>query len=170
LGYNGLIAINVSGIQLEDSDFISQVQKVMEFAEVSPEKIELEVTESVIISDPKGSIARLNTLRDMHFNIAMDDFGTGYSSLSDLKKLPVTTLKIDKSFVDDLPDGEDDQAITSAIISLASAMKMITLAEGIETEAQMTYLAQNGCAFGQGYWFSKPKPLAEITDWLVSRV
>ncbi len=170
LGYDGRIAVNVSGIQLEDSDFISQVQKVMELAEVSPEKIELEVTESVIISDPKGSIARLNTLRAMQFNIALDDFGTGYSSLSDLKKLPVTKLKIDKSFVDDLPDGEDDQAISTAIISLAKAMKMSTLAEGIETEAQMTYLAQNGCGFGQGYWFSKPKPLAEIMAWLASRI
>lgn len=170
LGYEGRIAVNVSGIQLEDSDFISQVQKVMEFAEVSPEKIEIEVTESVIVSDPKGSIARLNTLRDMNFNIAMDDFGTGYSSLGDLKKLPITKLKIDKSFVDDLPDGEDDQAISTAIISLAKAMKMSTIAEGIETEAQMTYLAKNGCAYGQGYWFSKPKPLAEIMDWLASRI
>ncbi len=170
LGYDGRIAINVSAIQLEDSDFISQIQKVMEFTEVSPEKIEIEVTESVIVSDPKGSIARLNTLRAMHFNIAMDDFGTGYSSLSDLKKLPLTKLKIDKSFVDDLPDGEDDQAISTAIISLAKAMKMSTLAEGIETEAQMAYLAENGCIFGQGYWFSKPKPLAEIMDWMASRI
>lgn len=170
MGYDGRIAVNVSGIQLEDSDFISQVQKVIESAEVSPKKIELEVTESVIISDPKGSIARLNILRGMEFNIALDDFGTGYSSLSDLKKLPVNKLKIDKSFVDDLPDGEDDQAISTAIISLAKAMKMSTIAEGIETEAQMTYLAQNGCRYGQGYWFSKPKPLAEIMDWLSSRI
>jgi diguanylate cyclase (GGDEF)-like protein/PAS domain S-box-containing protein len=170
LGYDGRIAVNVSGTQLEDSDFISQVQKVMELSEVSPKKIELEVTESVITNDPKGSIARLNALRAMLFNIAMDDFGTGYSSLSDLKKLPVTKLKIDKSFVDYLPDGEDDQAISTAIISLAKAMKMSTLAEGIETEAQMTYLAQNGCEYGQGFWFSKPKPLAEIMDWLASRI
>ncbi len=170
MGYDGRIAVNVSGIQLEDSDFISQVQKVIESAEVSPKKIELEVTESVIISDPKGSIARLNILRGMEFNIALDDFGTGYSSLSDLKKLPVNKLKIDKSFVDDLPDGEDDQAISTAIISLAKAMKMSTIAEGIETEAQMTYLAKNGCRYGQGYWFSKPKPLAEIMDWLSSRI
>jgi sensor c-di-GMP phosphodiesterase-like protein len=106
----------------------------------------------------------------MEFNIALDDFGTGYSSLSDLKKLPVNKLKIDKSFVDDLPDGEDDQAISTAIISLAKAMKMSTIAEGIETEAQMTYLAKNGCRYGQGYWFSKPKPLAEIMDWLSSRI
>ncbi|HHT00566.1 MAG TPA: EAL domain-containing protein, partial [Thiomicrospira sp.] len=134
--------------------------------QINANKIELEITESVVISNPKYTITLLNKLRDIGFAIALDDFGTGYSSLSDLKQLPVSKLKIDKSFVDDLPDGENDKVITQSIISLSNAMNMEALAEGIETQGQMDFLIQNGCGLGQGYLFSKPLPLKHLIDWL----
>lgn len=164
--FQGKMAINVSVLQLEQSHFIDAIKETLAKYQINANKIELEITESVVISNPKYTITLLNKLRDIGFAIALDDFGTGYSSLSDLKQLPVSKLKIDKSFVDDLPDGENDKVITQPIISLSNAMNMEALAEGIETQGQMDFLIQNGCGLGQGYLFSKPLPLKHLIDWL----
>lgn len=164
--FQGKMAINVSVLQLEQSHFIDAIKETLAKYQINANKIELEITESVVISNPKYTITLLNKLRDIGFAIALDDFGKGYSSLSDLKQLPVSKLKIDKSFVDDLPDGENDKVITQPIISLSNAMNMEALAEGIETQGQMDFLIQNGCGLGQGYLFSKPLPLKHLIDWL----
>ena len=167
--FYGSIAVNVSGVQLEQSQFFSRVETIFNQLDtgITPKDIELEITESAIMNNPVRWISLLAELRFMGFKISIDDFGTGYSSLSYLKKLPVNQLKIDKSFVDDLTYDEDDKAIVSAVISLATAMKMGCVAEGIETSAQLKMLTDMGCELGQGYLFSKPLPVNEIIAWLV---
>lgn len=165
-GFFGSIAVNVSGIQLENDDFIQTVEAVFEQYEITPKEIELEITESAIMNNPMRWINLLAQLRFMGFKISIDDFGTGYSSLSYLKKLPVNQVKIDKSFVDDLTFDEDDRLIIDAITSLAQAMKLGCVAEGIETQAQLNALLEMGCEQGQGYLFSRPLPLQDIKTWL----
>jgi EAL domain-containing protein (putative c-di-GMP-specific phosphodiesterase class I) len=107
-------------------------------------------------------IAQLNRLRDIGIKIAIDDFGTGYASLAYLKKLPVDKIKVDRSFVKDIPDDQDDLAITKAIISMGKALDLTVIAEGIETTAQNTILMKAGCTLGQGFWFSKPRNAEQI--------
>lgn len=165
--FYGTVAVNVSGVQLERGDFLKTVEKIFSEIDVSPKDIELEITESAIMNNPIRWINLLSELRFLGFKIAIDDFGTGYSSLNCLKKLPVNQLKIDKSFVDDLIFDEDASLIVSAIVSLASAMKMGCIAEGIETEPQLNRLIELGCEQGQGYLFSRPLPLEQIKTWLL---
>lgn len=167
VNFYGTVAVNVSGIQLEKSDFLKSVKKIFSEVDVSPKEIELEITESAIMNNPIRWISLLSELRFLGFKISIDDFGTGYSSLNCLKKLPVNQLKIDKSFVDDLIFDEDANLIVSAVVSLASAMKMGCIAEGIEAESQLHKLIEIGCEQGQGYLFSKPLPLDEIKTWLL---
>ena len=166
IGFFGTIAVNVSGVQLEDGHFVKVVEKIFAQSEITPQDIELEITESAIMNNPVRWINLLAELQFMGFKISIDDFGTGYSSLSYLKKLPVNQLKIDKSFVDDLAFNEDDGVIISAVVSLAAAMKMGCVAEGIETQTQRDMLVEMGCEQGQGYLFSKPLPMHEIKAWL----
>ncbi|MBN2865388.1 MAG: EAL domain-containing protein [Thiotrichales bacterium] len=165
--FYGTIAVNVSGVQLENGEFIKTVEAIFDQLEITPQDIELEITESAIMNNPMRWINLLAQLRFMGFKISIDDFGTGYSSLSYLKKLPVNQLKIDKSFVDDLTFDEEDSVIVSAVISLASAMHMGCVAEGIETQAQLAKLIEMGCEQGQGYLFSKPLPVQEVKAWLL---
>jgi len=165
-GFFGTIAVNVSGVQLENSGFLQTVEQIFEQPDITPKDIELEITESAIMNNPMRWTNLLAQLQFMGFKISIDDFGTGYSSLNYLKKLPVNQLKIDKSFVDDLTFDEDDRVIISAVISLAAAMKMSCVAEGIETQAQLNKLVEMGCEQGQGYLFSQPLPLKEIKTWL----
>ncbi|HHT00233.1 MAG TPA: EAL domain-containing protein, partial [Thiomicrospira sp.] len=166
--FNGAVSVNVSGVQLEQSDFLDTVKSIFDQQPIHAQHIELEITESAIMNNPNRWITLLNALQDMQFKIAIDDFGTGYSSLSYLKKLPVNQLKIDKAFIDDIPSDEDDNAITASIVSLAKAMKLETVAEGIETVEQLEFLTQLGCKQGQGYLFSRPLPLDEMVVWLDS--
>lgn len=165
--FYGTIAVNVSGVQLEKGDFAAAAKKIMQQTGVNPKEIELEITETAIMNNPVRWISLLSELKALGFKISIDDFGTGYSSLSYLKKLPVNKLKIDKTFIDDLTFDEDDHVIVSAIVSLAGAMNMVCLAEGIETESQLNKLIEIGCEQGQGYLFSKPLPLHNIAVWLV---
>ena len=154
--FNGRIAINISAIQLEEEDFISSIEQICEEEGVSPSHIELEITESYIMSNPEKSIHLLNNLQKLGFSISIDDFGTGYSSLSYIKKLPVNKLKIDRSFVKDLPHDNEDKAISRVIISLAKNLDLEVLAEGVETREQKEFLQENWCDSAQGYLFSKP--------------
>ncbi|MEA1989695.1 MAG: EAL domain-containing protein [Pseudomonadota bacterium] len=167
-GFKGSVAVNVSGVQLEQSDFLETIQSIFEQQPIHPQEVELEITESAIMNNPNRWIRLLKALQEMQFKISIDDFGTGYSSLSYLKKLPVNQLKIDKSFIDDVPHDEDDNAITSSIVSLAQAMKLETVAEGIETVEQLEFLTELGCHQAQGYLFSRPLPLDEMVVWLES--
>ncbi|MEA3404377.1 MAG: EAL domain-containing protein [Pseudomonadota bacterium] len=167
-GFKGSVAVNVSGVQLEQSDFLETIQSLFDQQPIHPQEIELEITESSIMNNPNRWIGLLTVLQEMQFKISIDDFGTGYSSLSSLKKLPVNQLKIDKSFIDDIPHDEDDNAITTSIVSLAQAMKLETVAEGIETVEQLQFLTELGCNQAQGYLFSRPLPLDEMVVWLES--
>lgn len=168
-GFTGRVSINVSGIQIEFSDFFNFLTQSIQKTKVDPSKIEVEITESVIMSDPKSWIEILNSIKSLGMQIAIDDFGTGYSSLSYLRKLPIDKLKIDMSFVRDIPYEEDACAIANSIINLSDNMRMITLAEGIETKEQEEYLKQNNCEEGQGYLYAKPMNLSDTIAWLKNR-
>jgi len=150
------IAINVSTIQMRNSEFIDHIGKIAQQTGLSPHEIEIELTESYIIEDIQKNIQKLHTLRGHGYQIAIDDFGTGYSSFSYLKQLPITTLKIDKSFVDDICTDQRDKNIVDTIITLAKNLSFTTVAEGIENITQEELLENMGCEIAQGYLFSKP--------------
>ena len=128
--------------------------------------LELELTESLIMHDVEKTIFTLNRVHEMGVKLSIDDFGTGYSSLSYLKRFPISTLKIDQSFVRDLERNPDDAAIVAAVISLGHSLKMRVIAEGVETEAQLDYLRQAGCDEMQGYLFSRPVSASEIESMI----
>ena len=150
------ISVNVSSVQFKQSNLISKVKRALSDSKLPPELLELELTESAIMSDVEDNIIRLQDLKDMGVTIAVDDFGTGYSSLSYLKKFPIDTLKIDRSFIDDIADNENDEAIVKAIMALAESMNLNVVAEGIESIEQLRILHTFKCALIQGYYFSEP--------------
>ncbi|MDK9719904.1 MAG: EAL domain-containing protein [Rhodospirillales bacterium] len=162
----GSIAVNLSARQLQHLNLMEAIEKALKTANGVPSSIEIELTESVVMSHPVEAIAILSELRGKGFSIAVDDFGTGYSSLSYLKRLPISALKIDRSFVMDLPGDPEDSAIARTIIDLARSLEMETVAEGIETAEQAEYLRNLGCLKAQGFYFAKPMPASEFEAWL----
>ena len=164
------VSVNVSGIQIEYSDFLVTLKDIIEETKIHPSALEMEVTESFIMNDPERWIALLQSMRLLGVSIAIDDFGTGHSSLSYLRKLPIDKLKVDMSFIKDIPHQEDACSIVNSIIDLAHNMKMSTLAEGIETQEQASYLAANQCEQGQGYLYAKPMNLRDFREWLKQRI
>lgn len=159
-GFTGMMSVNVSPVQLKKKGFMDDFLDILRKYEVNPQNIELEITEGVFIDNPEEIIALLTSIRSMGIGIALDDFGTGYSSLNYLQKLPLTVLKIDKSFVQNLVDANSvEHSITESIISLVNKMGLETVAEGIETPLQFSYLKDMRCDFIQGYLFSKPLSL-----------
>ncbi len=162
-GFNpGVMAMNLAAKQLQQKDFIDYLDKLIAETGCKPEWIELEVTESQIMIHPEEAIQILSRLSDIGVRLAVDDFGTGYSSLSYLKKFPINKIKIDRTFVQDLPHDEEDAAITKAIVALARNLNLSILAEGVETPEQQAFLIENGCAHIQGYLYSKPLPTDEM--------
>ena len=168
LGFKGRVSVNVSGIQLEHDDFVNTLEHVLAQTGINPDALELEITESVFMKDALRWIAILDNIRALGVKIAIDDFGTGYSSLSYLRRLPVDKLKIDISFVRDLPEHKDARAIAKAIIVLAKSMQMTTLAEGIETPEQAEFLIQEGCSEGQGFYYQKGMNFSTLNTWLIA--
>ncbi len=160
------IAINISTIQFRQKDFITHLNALSFKTGLHPTQIELEVTESYVMEDIERNIANLQTLRENGYKIAIDDFGTGYSSFGYLKKLPITTLKIDKSFVDDICTETKDKNIVQTIITLADNLDFETVAEGIEEEEQERLLLKMGCRTGQGYYFSRPLKPEDLIRFL----
>jgi diguanylate cyclase (GGDEF)-like protein len=152
------IAVNVSPLQLRHRGFVDQVRKAVALDPLAAAGLELEITESLIMEDVNRNIISLNEIRALGVTIAIDDFGTGFSSLSYLAKLPVDTLKIDRSFVVDMTVGPEGLALVSTIISLAHALKLKVVAEGVETEEQARLLRLLNCDEMQGYLFSRPVP------------
>ena len=162
----GRMAINLSGKQLQQDDLYDVVVAVLEKTRCRPEWIELEVTEGFVMKDLSRSIAIMKRLRDLGIEMAIDDFGTGYSSMAYLKKLPIDTLKIDQSFIRELPENSEDAAIVRTIIALARGLNLKLIAEGVETEAQQRFLLAEGCLHHQGYYYARPLPLSEAEKLL----
>ncbi|MBU1777933.1 MAG: EAL domain-containing protein, partial [Gammaproteobacteria bacterium] len=156
------IAVNVSSRQFRQADFVGQVQGVLARSGVDPACLKLELTESLVLEDVDESIAKMNAIKQLGVHFSMDDFGTGYSSLSYLAQLPIAQLKIDRSFICNLPGKSNDELITRTIISMANGLAMHVIAEGVETEAQREFLAAHGCNAYQGYLFSRPLPVSEL--------
>jgi diguanylate cyclase (GGDEF)-like protein/PAS domain S-box-containing protein len=150
------LAVNVSAAQFKQHNLPELVAGILDEAGVAPDQLELELTESVASDDPVAAVAVMDRLHARGVRMSIDDFGTGYSSLSYLKRFKVYKLKIDKSFIGGVTDSAEDQAIVTAIISLAGSLGMRTIAEGVETEAQARFLRERGCDELQGYWFSRP--------------
>lgn len=150
------VAVNVSAIQFRSDGFASHVRDVLVEAALSPDLLVLELTESMLLSNVAAVQESVRNLQSAGIRIAIDDFGTGYSSLSYLKQLRVDKLKIDRSFIRDVPGDRDDAVITQAIISMATSLNLKVIAEGVETDEQMSFLREHGCDEIQGYWFSKP--------------
>lgn len=158
------IAINLSSIQLENDKFEETLKNLIAETNVNPRFVELEITESILLKDFEKSVKLLTVIRDLGINIALDDFGTGYSSLSYLKELPINTLKIDKSFIDNIVTNEREEAIVDGIIQLAQKIGLDVIAEGVETKEQIQVLKNIGCNQIQGYYYSKPLPNFEIEE------
>lgn len=159
---NLVVAVNVSAYQLHNPNFVNQVIEVLQQTGANPNRLELEITESLLVKDIDGSLDKMKTLKAYGIRLSMDDFGTGYSSLNYLKRLPLDQLKIDQSFVRDLAIDPNDMFIVKAIVEMGRSLNMSVLAEGVETEAQRDALAQLGCIRYQGYFFGKPVPVSEL--------
>jgi diguanylate cyclase (GGDEF)-like protein len=164
------IAVNVSTLQFSREDFVESVLATVREHGVNPARLELEITESLLMRDVDGIIDALRRLRNAGVRISIDDFGTGYSSLGYLKQFPVDTLKIDRSFVKDIQVSSDDAAICAAIIAMARELQLTTVAEGVEIVEQLEFLQRQGCNLIQGFLFSKPLPPAELEPLLRSGI
>lgn len=163
----GTLSLNLAMKQLQQKDFFDMLETLLEETGCKSKWLELEVTEGQIMTNQDSAIAILNRISDLGIELAIDDFGTGYSSLSYLKKLPITKLKIDKSFINELPYGEEDVAISKAIIALCKSLKLKVLAEGVETKEQKEFLVKHGCVNIQGYYYSKPLNSKKMQQFLV---
>jgi len=158
-GYGPLrVGVNLSARQFADPGLARQIERVLEDTGMPPSSLEIEITESLVMEDVEGAIRTMGELKRMGLKLSIDDFGTGYSSLSYLRRFPVDVLKIDRSFVRDIAFSEDDAAMVSAIIELARGLRMRTIAEGVETEAQLDYLKRRGCDEVQGHVYGKAEP------------
>ena len=160
------LAINISGRQVTDLVLLHQIQSSLKRRAIDPRHLSIELTESVFIDSLDTVSVLLNELRSMGITISIDDFGTGFSSLVYLKKLPIDELKIDRSFVSDLEENTDDQAIIQAILGLAKNLNISIIAEGVETQEQQTFLVDNACTYAQGYYFDKPMSIRDFVEKL----
>lgn len=160
------LAVNLSPLQFQDHDLVTTVCSALLDSGLDPALLELEITESAVMHDADKATDILRYFREMGVRVAIDDFGTGYSSLSLLKKFPITLLKIDRAFIHGIEQGEDDKAIATAIIAMGHQLGFKVLAEGVETEAQWTFLRESGCDELQGYLFSRPLELAQFEELL----
>ena len=165
-GRNIQVAINISPRQFRDPNLITTVRRSLREANLNPENIEIEITETMLMQDVEAAQTTIERLAELGVNIAIDDFGTGYSSLNYLKRFPINTVKVDRSFVMDIPSNTDDMAITRAVIAMAHQLKMQVVAEGVETEEQLTFLAEHACEYAQGWLFSKAIQLPNLFDLL----
>ncbi|WP_428609561.1 PAS domain S-box protein [Sedimenticola sp.] len=163
----GRISVNIAGPQLQRGTLVNEVMAALEQSGLPTDRLELEVTEGFIMQQAESAIVQLQALRELGVTLAIDDFGTGYSSLSYLKQLPIHKLKIDQSFVRDIPEDKNDMAIADAIIAMGKSLGLTVIAEGIETEAQADFLKWSGCQEGQGYLYSKPVT-AEAVEALIT--
>ncbi len=161
-----IMSVNLSAVQFRHANLPQRVEQILAEEGLPPELLELELTESVAMDDPLAAIAVMDALHARGIRMSIDDFGTGYSSLSYLRRFQVYKLKIDQSFVCDVTEDPEGRAIVQAIISLANSLGLRTIAEGVETEAQLEFLRQQGCQEVQGYYFSRPLPADDLADYV----
>ena len=157
-----VISVNISLIQIRQKNFVDRVIEIVEKTKLLPKYLELEITESVLIDDFEGTVGKLKALKAAGIKISLDDFGTGYSSLNYLKKLPLDSVKIDKTFIDDIGIKDRGKSIVGTIINLAHDMDLDVIAEGVETEEQYRYLIKYGCDYIQGYYLSRPREEKDV--------
>ena len=162
------MSVNLSAREFQDARLVGDVAALLEEYQLDPESLDLEVTETMLMADADGALAVMNELRGMGVGLSIDDFGMGYSSLGYLKRFPIRTLKIDRTFVRDVVEDPEDAGIVRAIIALASTLQLQVVAEGVETEAQQDFLLSEGCGGAQGYLYSPPLPADEAANFLVS--
>jgi diguanylate cyclase (GGDEF)-like protein/PAS domain S-box-containing protein len=162
------IAVNLSPAQFKSASLVATVVNALSASGLAPQRLELEITESVLLQDSDATLATLHQLRSLGIAISMDDFGTGYSSLSYLRKFPFDKIKIDQTFIRDLADGGDSLAIVRAVTGLGSSLGISTVAEGVETAEQLKRLKAEGCTAAQGFYFGAAKPAAEATNYLAA--
>jgi diguanylate cyclase (GGDEF)-like protein/PAS domain S-box-containing protein len=163
------IAVNVSPVELADPDFVISVRAILNETELPPEFIELEITETSLMSNSKTMADVLHALKALGVRLALDDFGTGYSSLSHLRRFPIQTLKIDKVFVRDIATNADDVSIVAAVIAMGKNLRMRVVAEGVETREQLLVLQEQHCLEGQGHYFGAAMPVGEFTKLLENK-
>jgi len=164
------VAVNISSKQIATADFVSVVRSAVKRAGIQPEQLELEITESLLMTSIEDGISKLVQLKEFGVHLSLDDFGTGFSSLTYLRRLPVETLKIDKSFIDMIATDAQGAKIIGSIINMAHTINMNVVAEGVETQQQLEYLSDNGCDLIQGYLFSRPVPESEAINLLSDKV
>jgi diguanylate cyclase (GGDEF)-like protein/PAS domain S-box-containing protein len=162
------VAVNLSPLQFKDPELLASVRRALEQTGLPPQRLELEITEGALMTESSQTLATLNALRDLGVSVSLDDFGTGYSSMSYLKRLPLSTLKIDRSFVEGLPHQEESMAIVRAILSLAKSLGFSVTAEGVETPEQARSLKHMSCDMVQGYLFSKPVTADDIVELMAN--
>ncbi len=162
------VSLNLSLRQLKHRRFLDQVRDTFRAHGVSPTSLELEITETTLMEDPERTVRILDALYGMGLHLAIDDFGTGYSSLSALQQFPISTLKIDQSFVRDVAIDRDDAAIVDAIIQMAHSLRLEVVAEGVESEAQLEFLRRHGCDHAQGHLFGAPVSADEFCQLLLA--
>jgi EAL domain-containing protein (putative c-di-GMP-specific phosphodiesterase class I) len=160
------MAVNLSGRQFRQIGLAEHIQRLLEKVGLAPEWLELELTESTLVKDAAAAIAVCKELKAIGVWFAIDDFGTGYSSLSYLKRFPVDTLKVDRSFIRELPGNDEDAAICTAIVAMAHSLNLSVVAEGVETTAQRDFLVRTGFDAAQGYFFGRPVPAEQLTALL----
>jgi EAL domain-containing protein (putative c-di-GMP-specific phosphodiesterase class I) len=160
------LSVNVSARQFEQPDFMEQIRDILVQSGVQPERLKLELTESLPLENVDDTIAKMSALRGLGLRFSLDDFGTGQSSLSYLTRLPLDQLKIDQSFVRNIGIHPTDALIVQTIIGMAQSLGIDVIAEGVETEAQRVFLAQHGCNLWQGYLFGEPVPIETLERYL----
>jgi EAL domain-containing protein (putative c-di-GMP-specific phosphodiesterase class I) len=161
------MSVNISALQFKQVGFLERVKLLLETVGADPRLVELELTESMLMSNMEASIKLIKAFGDLGFRTAIDDFGTGFSSLNYLRKLPVDVLKIDQSFVRDMLLEPASLAIVDSVINLAHALGKETVAEGVETLEEYQLLCQRGCRLIQGYYIARPMPAAAFDEWLL---
>ena len=166
-GHAGLrIAVNLSPKQFRRRDMAQTIADTLARTGLAAQHLELEITESSVMENPETAVLTLHALKEMGVHLSIDDFGTGYSSLSQLKRFPIHALKVDQSFIRDIPADEENAAIASAIIAMGQRLRLTLVAEGVETSEQLAFIRERGCRYAQGYLFSRPIPADEIAALL----
>jgi diguanylate cyclase (GGDEF)-like protein/PAS domain S-box-containing protein len=166
--FTGRVAVNLSAVQFTQANLVALIANILTESKLPAKHLELEITEGTVMDDPQRAIATMEQIRAMGIHLSLDDFGTGYSSLAYLKKFPLNTLKIDKAFVDDIEVSEQGRNMVATIVTIAHNLGMDVVAEGVETNKQLTFLTSLGCEQLQGYLYSKPLPTEKFQQYLIS--